>query len=94
MESEKVVLPVRPPRGGFRSYGLFRSRNQRIIAGVAGGLGERFGIDPVLVRIAFALLSLSGLAGVVLYAVLWATLPEADGAAGPVLPPKTMRAVA
>lgn len=94
MESEKVVLPASPTQGGFLNYGLFRSRDQRIISGVAGGLGERFGVDPVLVRIAFALLSLSGLAGVVLYAVLWATVPEADGAGNPVLPPRTMRAVA
>jgi signal transduction histidine kinase len=100
METEKIVLPPRPardaqsPKGGFKNYGLFRSKDQRIIAGVAGGLGERFGVDPVLVRIAFALLSLSGLAGVVLYAVLWALMPESDGTAGPFLPPKTQRAVA
>jgi signal transduction histidine kinase len=98
MESEKIVLPGRPPRespkGGFRNYGLYRSTDQRIIAGVAGGLGERFGVDPVLVRIAFALLSLSGLAGVVLYAVLWVLVPEAEGGAKAFLPPKTQRAVA
>lgn len=82
------------PKGGFMNYGLFRSRDQRIIGGVAGGLGERFGIDPVLVRIAFALLSLSGLFGVVLYAVLWATVPEAGNSAPAVLAPKTQRAVA
>jgi signal transduction histidine kinase len=98
MESEKIVLPGRPtresPKGGFRNYGLYRSTDQRIIAGVAGGLGERFGVDPVLVRIAFALLSLSGLAGVVLYAVLWVLVPEAEGGSKAFLPPKTQRAVA
>jgi signal transduction histidine kinase len=98
MESEKIVLPGRAPRespkGGFRNYGLYRSTDQRIIAGVAGGLGERFGVDPVLVRIAFALLSLSGLAGVVLYAVLWVLVPEAEGGTKAFLPPKTQRAVA
>ena len=98
METEKIVLPGRPPReppkGGFRNYGLYRSTDQRVIAGVAGGLGERFGVDPVLVRIAFALLSLSGLAGVVLYAVLWVLVPEAEGGSGAFLPPKTQRAVA
>lgn len=98
MESEKIVLPGRPPResprGGFRNYGLYRSTDQRIIAGVAGGLGERFGVDPVLVRIAFALLSLSGLAGAVLYAVLWVLVPEAEGGSKAFLPPRTQRAVA
>lgn len=98
METEKILLPVRPtresPKGGFHNYGLYRSTDQRVIAGVAGGLGERFGVDPVLVRIAFALLSLSGLAGVVLYAVLWALVPEAEGGSKAFLPPKTQRAVA
>lgn len=98
METEKIVLPAGPApeaaKAGFGNHGLFRSKDQRVIAGVAGGLGERFGVDPVLVRIAFALLSLSGLAGVVLYAVLWATVPEAEGSTGPFLPPRTQRAVA
>ena len=81
------------PAGGFASIGLFRSRGQRVIAGVAGGIGERFGIDPVLVRIAFVLLSLSGLAGLVLYCVLWALMPESEGTE-PVLPPNARRATA
>ena len=32
---------------------LYRSRNNRMISGVAGGLGEYFGIDPTLVRLFF-----------------------------------------
>jgi signal transduction histidine kinase len=66
-------------RGGFLGLGLYRSSRRRVIGGVAGGIGELLGIDPVLVRIAFALLSLSGVAGVILYVVLWATVPEDRG---------------
>lgn len=47
-----------------------------MIAGVAGGLGERFGIDPVLVRIAFLLLAFGGGSGVILYLLAWAVSSE------------------
>jgi len=49
-----------------------RSRTDRMIAGVAGGLAERLGIDPVVVRLAFVVLALAGGVGVVLYFALWA----------------------
>ncbi|HEX2180262.1 MAG TPA: PspC domain-containing protein [Actinomycetota bacterium] len=97
METENIALPGRSPSdqpaGGFSRYGLFRSRDRRLIAGVAGGIGERFGIDPVLVRIAFIILTLSGFAGLVLYAVLWAMVPEENGTARR-LPPGAQRAAA
>ena len=51
---------------------LYRSRTNRIIFGFCGGLGEYFGIDPVLVRIAYVLLMLGTVAGptlLVLYLV-------------------------
>jgi len=54
-------------------------REHRVIGGVAGGIGELLGIDPVLVRVAFALLTLSGVAGVILYVILWAAVPEDEG---------------
>ncbi|MEZ4727847.1 MAG: PspC domain-containing protein [Caldilineaceae bacterium] len=41
---------------------LYRSRNDRMVAGVCGGLAHYFGIDPTLVRLAFAVLLLIGLA--------------------------------
>jgi signal transduction histidine kinase len=68
-------------RAGFLGLGLFRSTRHRIVAGVAGGLGERLGIDPVLVRIGFILLSLNAGAGALLYLALWAFVPaDAPGA--------------
>jgi phage shock protein C len=56
---------------------LHRSQRNRVLLGVAGGLGEYFGIDPVLFRIAFVAGSLIGGAGVVAYLVLAAVLPVA-----------------
>jgi signal transduction histidine kinase/phage shock protein PspC (stress-responsive transcriptional regulator) len=48
-----------------------RSRSDVLLAGVAGGLGERLGIDPVLVRIAFILLAYCGAVGVLAYVIAW-----------------------
>ena len=89
--------PPGPPaghlqRGGFLGLGLFRSRHHRIVAGVAGGLGERLGIDPVLVRIGFVFLSLNAGAGLLAYVVLWAFVPEASRPEA-VRPPTSRRSV-
>lgn len=46
-----------------------------MFAGVAGGMGEYFGVDPVLIRIAFAVLALAGGAGVGLYLAAWLLIP-------------------
>jgi signal transduction histidine kinase len=48
-----------------------RSRSDALIAGVAGGLAERWAVDPMLVRISFVLLAFSGAVGVVAYIVAW-----------------------
>jgi phage shock protein C len=55
---------------------IYRSRTDRVIGGVAGGLGAYLGIDPVLMRIAFVALGVAGV-GVVLYLVGWIAIPEA-----------------
>lgn len=56
---------------------LVRVEEGRIIAGVTTGLGAYFGIDPVLVRVVFVILTLLGffVSGVILYAILWAIMP-------------------
>ena len=50
------------------------------IAGVCGGLGEYFGIDPTAVRVGYALLSIFSAAfpGILMYLVLWLLIPERD----------------
>ncbi len=56
---------------------LRRSRTNRRLAGVCGGLGEYFGIDPTIIRILFVLLALpGGLPGTLLYLILWLVMPE------------------
>lgn len=64
--------PERPRR-------LRRSADDRMIAGVAGGIGEYFHIDPVLVRIGFVALALFGGAGLIVYPIAWLFVPDADG---------------
>jgi phage shock protein PspC (stress-responsive transcriptional regulator) len=54
---------------------LTRSQTDRVIAGVAGGIAERFGLDPRLVRIAWVVSVLFGGLGILLYVVLWIALP-------------------
>ncbi|RPI25411.1 MAG: PspC domain-containing protein [Chloroflexota bacterium] len=58
---------------------LYRSRKNRIIGGVAGGLGEFFGIDPTLVRVLFVIVALLGWVApaVIIYLVLLLIVPEA-----------------
>lgn len=55
---------------------LRRSVSDRYIAGVAGGLGRHFNIDPTVIRVLLAVLTLFGGAGVLIYAVCWCFVPE------------------
>ena len=63
-----------PPPAGPRL--LRRSDNKRVAAGVAGGLGEYFGVDPVLFRVLFAVTAFFGGAGILAYIIAWAAIPE------------------
>lgn len=58
---------------------LYRSREDRVLGGVAAGLGDYFGIDPTIVRLAWVLLTLWGGAGLVLYFIAWVLVPEHPG---------------
>jgi signal transduction histidine kinase len=64
------------------------------VAGVAAGLGERFGVDPMLVRIAFVVLAFAGGVGVVAYGVLWAFTDVGDRPARVDAPRSVQQAVA
>ena len=57
---------------------LSRSRDDRILAGVMGGIARRFGWNPTLVRVVFLLLSIVSAAfpGIVVYLILWLLIPE------------------
>lgn len=58
---------------------LYRSRKNRILAGVCGGLGEYFGIDPVIVRLAWVLFILMYGSGLLAYLIAWLIIPENPG---------------
>jgi phage shock protein PspC (stress-responsive transcriptional regulator) len=55
---------------------LYRSLTDRKFAGVAGGLADYFIIDPLLIRLAFVILTLAGGGGVLIYLILWIVTPE------------------
>jgi phage shock protein C len=61
---------------------LVRSETDKRIAGVCGGIARYFGIDPVLVRIAFVIAAFMGW-GILVYIVLWIVLPKGDASAPP-----------
>ncbi|MDP3486406.1 MAG: PspC domain-containing protein [Bacillota bacterium] len=54
---------------------LYRSKRQRMLGGVAGGLAEYLNTDPTLIRLLLVLLALPG-AGLVFYVVAWIIMPE------------------
>lgn len=60
---------------------FLRSRNDRIIAGVAGGIAATLNIDPLLVRIGFLLLGLLNGFGLLVYVALWLLVPNEDSPA-------------
>jgi phage shock protein C len=56
---------------------LHRSRSNRVIAGVCGGLGEFFGLDPFWFRLGFLIALLpGGVPGILLYLILWLIVPS------------------
>ena len=59
---------------------LRRSRSDRMIAGVIGGLAKHFGIDSTLARVLYVLVSIGSAAfpGILVYVLLWALVPEGN----------------
>ncbi|MEZ5462462.1 PspC domain-containing protein [Dokdonella sp.] len=57
---------------------LARSRSDRMLAGVMGGIARRFGWNSTLLRILFAIVSIASVAfpGIIVYLVLWLLIPE------------------
>ena len=62
----------------MQNAGLYRSDRQKMIAGVMGGIAERFGWNATLLRIGFVLLSIlsAGFPGILVYLVLWFVIPK------------------
>ena len=55
---------------------LYRSKSNRQLAGVCGGLAEYFNLDPTLIRVLFVILAVLGGSGVVLYVAMWIIVPK------------------
>ena len=56
---------------------LYRSNQDRMIAGVCGGLAEYLDIDPTIVRLVWAAVSIGGMGiGVIAYILAWIIVPE------------------
>lgn len=67
----------RVDRDQVRDLGrLRRSRIDRKVAGVAGGLGRHLDVDPLVLRVAFVVLAFFGGAGLILYGACWLLVPE------------------
>ncbi len=61
-----------------RSYKrMYRDPDNRVIGGVCSGLASYWRVDPTIVRIIFVILAIFGMAGVLIYLILWIVLPEA-----------------
>lgn len=54
---------------------LYRSRGDKMIAGICGGMGEYFKIDPVIIRLVFVILAFIQGIGIIAYILLWIIVP-------------------
>ena len=59
---------------------LRRSRSNRMVAGVVGGLAEYWAVDPTLARVIYVIASILSAAfpGTIVYIILWLVIPEGD----------------
>ena len=62
---------------------LRRSRTDRILGGVCGGLARYLGVDTVLVRLFFVLFAILAGSGLLVYVLLWILMPVEDGETAP-----------
>jgi phage shock protein C len=60
---------------------LYRSRTDRKLAGVCGGLAQYFNLDATLIRVLFVVLAVLGGSGLVLYLAMWIIVPNEPQAA-------------
>lgn len=65
---------------------LYRSRGQKVIAGVCVGLGNFFNVDPVFIRIIFVVALFSGGLGLIAYIIFWIATPQEPLRCSPINP--------
>lgn len=57
---------------------LYRSREERMIAGVCGGLGEYLEIDPTIVRLLWVVAAFVAGGGILAYLIAWVVVPRKE----------------
>jgi phage shock protein C len=62
---------------------LYRSRKDRWLAGICGGIAHYFELDPTIIRVLFVLLSVFAGGGILAYIILWLIIPEEPEASEP-----------
>jgi phage shock protein C len=76
-----AIWAVTQPHGPARSAPrIWRSRSDKVIAGVLGGLAEKFDVSAGLLRVLYVALSVfsAGFPGILIYLVLWMITPQID----------------
>ncbi|MBT7788547.1 MAG: PspC domain-containing protein [Calditrichaeota bacterium] len=63
-------------KGGSDYKRLYRSEDDRILAGVCSGIGDYFQIDPVLIRVIWVIGSLAWGGGILIYLLAWILIPK------------------
>ena len=66
----------------YKDKKLTRSRDNRWLAGVCGGIAEYFEVDSTLIRVLFILFSFAVGGGILIYIILWLIMPEASATNG------------
>jgi phage shock protein C len=71
-------MQVRSVKGGAmaQTRKLYRSKTNRKLAGVCGGLAQYFNTDATLIRVLFVVLAVLGGSGLVLYLAMWIIVPN------------------
>jgi phage shock protein C len=71
-------MPVRLAKGGAMdpTRKLYRSKTDRKLAGICGGLAQYFNIDATLIRVLFIVLAVLGGSGLILYVAMWIIVPK------------------
>ena len=84
MSEDIRLLEQEPPASGCPSTEpiprkLYRIPEDRMIAGVCGGLGAYLGVDPVMIRLSFAAMAFAGGLAIPLYIIAWILMPAEGG---------------
>src|SRR6478609_7611941 len=72
-----IALPVEALEEEAGIKKMYRNPESKVLGGVAGGIAAFFGLEVVLIRIIFVILTFFGFFGLVLYIILWISIPEA-----------------